>query len=152
MPGCCSGLLLVLSCASILAGCDTEPEEVELVPAETFAEGVAKDSDVGAFRVMLSTADGLAVGDNTLFIRLGFHDPHDPTAPGQGIPGADVVLDAWMPHGDGSIEGVRGIYKGDGEYEIELELSEPGVWQLDFDLAVGEGVHDSVSFAFIVGE
>jgi len=156
MPGRCrSGLLaalLSLSCVAVLAGCDPEPSEVEVVPAETFTEGVAKDSEAGAFRVVLSADDGLAVGENTLRLRLGFHDPQDPAAPGRGIPGADVSVYAWMPHGDGALDGVRGVYVGDGEYELALELPEPGVWQLDFDLAVGDGVDDSVSFAFVIGE
>lgn len=156
MPGCCRfGLvasLLALTFTPVLAGCDIGSEEVELVPAETFVEGVAKDSEAGAFRVVLSADDGLAVGANTLVVRLGFHDPQDPLAPGRGIPGAEVSLYAWMPQGDGSVDGVRGIYVGDGRYELELELAEPGIWQLDFDFAVGDGVDDSVSFAFVVGE
>lgn len=123
-----------------------------MVSAETFEEGIAKDSDLGAFRVVLTAEDELAVGDNTLFVRLGFHDPHDPTAPGRGIPGADVALNAWMPQGDGAVGDVRGIYVGDGTYRVELAVPEPGIWQLDFDLAVGDGVHDSVSFAFLIGD
>ena len=149
---CCSGLVasLLFACSLLLTGCDFEAEP-EVIPAETFIDGVAKDSEAGAFRVMLSAEDGLAVGANTLVLRLGFHDPADPLAPGLGIPGADVTLYAWMPHGSSSVDGVRGSYVGDGEYELELELPQPGVWQLDFDLAVGDDVDDSVSFAFVVG-
>jgi hypothetical protein len=153
MPGCCRlGLvtsLVALTLGSVLAGCDSE---ADLVPAETFVEGIAKDSDAGAFRVMLTTADGFEVGENTLFVRLGFHDPHDPLAPGRGIPGADVMLDAWMPHDEGAVDGLRGVYVGDGQYAIDLDVASPGVWQLDFELGVGDGVRDSVSFAFVVGE
>jgi len=156
MPACRRlGLLasvLALACASVLTACDPEPAEVELVAAESFTEGVAKDSEAGAFRVVLSAEDGLRVGENTLIVRLGFHDPDDPLATGRGIPGADVALYAWMPQGDGAVDGVRGVYVGDGRYRLDLEIPEPGVWQLDFDLAVGDGVDDSVSFAFVLGE
>lgn len=143
---------LALAFASTLAACDFEDPGVDLVPAETFQEGVAKDSDGGAFRVVLTTEDGLEVGDNTLFIRLGFHDPEDPDDPGRGIPGAAVEVEAWMPYGDGALSEVRGVYLDDGEYELELDLPEPGIWQLDFDIGVGDGITDSVSFAFVVGE
>jgi len=131
--------------------CDIEEAGDGTVVAESFAEGVAKDSDAGAFRVVLTTEDGLGVGENTLFVRLGFHDPHDPLAAGRGVPSADVVLHAWMPHSDGVVDGVRGVHVGDGRYEILLDLPAPGVWQLDLDLTVGDGVDDSVSFAFVVG-
>jgi hypothetical protein len=133
--------------------CDSAGDPaVEIVPAETFEDGVAKDSDAGAFRVVLTTDGGLTVGENTLIVRLGFHEPDDPLAPGRGIPGADVTLDAWMPHDDFEVDGLRGVYVGDGSYEIAWEVPTPGVWQLDFDLAVGDGVQDSVSFAFVVSE
>lgn len=150
MHGCRLGLVAALVFAPLLVtGCD-DPESTMMV-AETFAEGVARDSEDGAFRVVLSSEDGLGVGENTLIVRLGFHDPHDPSAPGLGIPGARVVLDAWMPHGTGELTGLHGVHLGDGHYAIELALPAPGVWQLDFDLAVGDAVSDSVSFAFLVG-
>ncbi|MFO7562902.1 MAG: hypothetical protein R6X02_09700 [Enhygromyxa sp.] len=121
--------------------------------AQTFAaEGVAKDSDDGAFRVVLSAEEGLRVGENELVVRLGFHDPHDPLSPGRGIPGAEVLLFAWMPHAGIELEELRGVHVGDGRYAIGLELPEPGVWQLDFGFAVGDGVSDSASFAFVIGE
>jgi hypothetical protein len=147
---------LAFALTSTLAGCDLgdDPDDpgAALEPAEPFEEGMAKDSEYGAFRVVLTSEDGLEVGENTVFIRLGFHDPDDPLAPGRGIPAADVVLDAWMPYADGAVEDIRGVYFRDGIYAVELDLPEPGVWQLDFELAVGDGVHDSVSFAFVVGE
>jgi hypothetical protein len=142
-----AGLVLALA----LTGCDAEHREE--VPAQTFEDGLAKDSEAGAFRVVLTAPEGLGVGRNTLFVRLGFHDPRDPLAPGRGIPGAEVTLDAWMPKGKGAVDGIHGVHVGDGVYEIdELILSKAGVWQLDFALAVGEGVDDSVSFAFVIAE
>jgi hypothetical protein len=143
---------LALAFAPTLAACDIEEPGVEVVSAETFEEGVAKDSDGGAFRVVLTTEDGLEVGENTLVVRLGFHDPDDPAGPGRGIPGADVRLEAWMPYGDGAVSDLRGVYLGDGEYAVEVDLPERGIWQMDFDLRVGDGISDSVSFAFIIGE
>ena len=142
---------LALALSVVSTGCDIEEAGVETVVAESFAEGTAKDSDQGAFRVMLTSDDGLEVGESTLIVRLGFHDPHDPLAPGRGIPSADVMLHAWMPHDDGVVDGVRGVHVGDGRYEIPLDLPKAGVWQLDFDLTVGDGVEDSVSFTFVVG-
>lgn len=150
---------LALGFVVTLGGCDTSADEM-LISAESFEQGVAKDSEGGAFRVVLSTPagfdEGLRVGENTLIVRLGFHDPDDPFAPGHGIPAAEVQLDAWMPSpqgSGGSVDGLRGVHVGDGRYEITgLTLPEPGVWQLDFALAIGENVDDSVSFAFVISD
>jgi hypothetical protein len=158
MPACrrlglAATLLVSLVFGPALTGCDIEDEDRPVVVAESFTEGMAKDSDDGAFRVALSSDEGgLRVGPNTLVVRLGFHDPNDPLALGRGIPGAEVRLDAWMPHGTGEVLDLRGIYVEDGRYEIALDLPAPGVWQLDFQFAVGSGVSDSVSFAFIIDE
>jgi hypothetical protein len=143
-------LLALALLVSTLAACDTTDAGVGLVEAQTFAEGVAKTTTDGAFRVVLTTDNGLAVGDNTLYVRLGFHDAFNPEAPGRGIPAAEVWVDAWMPYANGAVEG-RGTHVGDGVYAVELELAEPGVWQLDLGFAVGNSIDDAVSFAFIVG-
>lgn len=156
--GLCPRLLvptLVLAFASTLAACDSDEPTVEITDVQTFdqgEQGVMKTSDDGAFRVVLTSEAGLAVGPNALVVRLGFEDPNDPSSPGRGIPAADVALSAWMPQGDGAVDGIRGEYLGDGRYAVDVEFAEPGIWQLDFDLAVGDGIDDSVSFAFVVGE
>ena len=151
-----SPLLLALALSSTLAACDTADEDAGLVEAQTFEDGVAKDTRDGAFRVVLTSdlegeGDGLTVGDNTLYVRLGFHDPHNPEDPGRGIPSANVEVLAWMPYADGAVEG-RGTYVGDGVYAVDLDLSEAGIWQLDLEFEVGKSVADEVSFAFIIGE
>jgi hypothetical protein len=139
--------LLLFGLALGLAGCDpSEPVEVT-----AFEDGVAKDTEGGAFRVVLYARDGLEVGGNELIARVGFHDPGDPLAPGYGIPGARVHLDAWSIDGAGDSVELEGAYIGDGRYLFDdLELATAGAWQLDFSIQVGETLDESVAFAFEV--
>ncbi len=139
--------VLVFGLAFGLAGCDpTEP-----VAATAFEDGVSKDTEGGAFRVVLFARDGLVIGANELVVRVGFHDPHDPLAPGYGIPSARVHLDAWPVDGDGEAIERVGVYIEDGRYLFDdLELSTEGAWQFDFSIEVGETLDESVAFAFDV--
>jgi hypothetical protein len=138
--------LLVFGLALGLAGCDLHEPEVA-----AFEDGIGKDTEGGAFRVVLYGRDGLNVGDNELIARVGFHDPGDPLAPGYGIPGARVHLDAWPLDGDGESVELDGAYVGDGRYQFDdLELSAAGAWQFDFSIEVGETLDESVAFAFEV--
>lgn len=150
------GLSMVLLASGALIACDGDGSDEALVrEARPFVEGVAKDTEGGAFRVVLTTNDGaLEVGDNQLVVRVGFHDPDDALDPGQGIPGAQIELLAWMPLDDGLIDrSLAAQYVGDGEYLIDgVELDRPGVWQLDLEIAVGTTMRENVSFAFVVGE
>ncbi len=131
-----------------LTACDAE----ELPVAQTFVNGIAADTEGGAFRVVLHSESGnLEVGSNQLDVRVGFHLPDDPTDPGKGIPGAAVRVSAWMPHDEGALEPLSAVYQGDGIYRVErLELEQPGIWQLDIDIDVGKTMRENVSFAFIV--
>lgn len=141
------GSLLLFGLALGLAGCDP----AEHVEVTAFEDGVGKDTEGGAFRVVLYAREGLAVGDNELVTHVGMHDPGDPLAPGYGIPGARVHLDAWPIDGDGEAVEFEGVYVGDGRYLFEeLELSAPGAWQFDFSIEVGETLDESVAFAFEV--
>jgi hypothetical protein len=129
-----------------LAGCTPEPVDVT-----AFESGVAKDTEGGAFRVVLYAREGLDVGDNELTVHVGFHDPADPSAPGLGIPGARVHLDAWPIDGDGAAVTLEAKYVGDGRYLFDaLELSAAGAWQFEFAIEVGETLDESVAFAFEV--
>jgi hypothetical protein len=139
--------LLLLGLALGLAGCDPS-EHVEVT---AFEDGVAEDTEGGAFRVVLYARDGLAVGSNELVVHVGFHDPGDPLAPGYGIPGAHVQLDAWPIDGEGEAVVLDGVHIGDGRYLFDdLELSAAGAWQLDFSIQVGKTMDESVAFAFEV--
>lgn len=145
--------LLALSLLCPLTACDTTQDGVETRAVEDFSDGMACDSDMGAFRVMLWSDSGeLEVGRNDLILRIGFHDPHDPDAPGQGIPSARVNVDAWMPDADESMPSEPTVsYIGDGQYRIEnVVLPDDGVWNFDFELAVGEHMNETVSLAFNV--
>jgi hypothetical protein len=138
--------LLLLGLA--LAGCDLS----DPVYAMPFENGVTKDTEGGAFRVVLDARGGLDVGTNELSARVGFHDPGDPTGPGFGVPSARVHLDASPIDGDGEAVSLEGIHIGDGHYAFDdLELSDPGAWQLDFTIEVGKTIDESVSFAFEIG-
>ncbi|MFV8756232.1 hypothetical protein ACNOYE_37265 [Nannocystaceae bacterium ST9] len=143
-------------CAGLI-GCDGEdPSDDELVrEAEPFVDGVAKDTEGDAFRIVLNSRDGaLDVGENLLVVRVGFHDPNAPLEPGIGIPGAKVSMLAWMPLDEGMIEAeVAGQYLGGGRYLLDpIELDRPGVWQLDIGVDVGVTLRENVSFAFVVEE
>jgi hypothetical protein len=132
-----------------LAAC-AQSDEVDSAP---YVDGARKFTDHRAFAVELYNEDGApAVGENTFYLRVEFPDPTDPEARGRGIPNATVELDAYMPNDDLSMDVVPSVtYLGDGEYAIEgVVLEQTGVWQLDFDIAVGKTVRESVSFAFVV--
>jgi hypothetical protein len=147
------GLSTVLLAALALIACDDAVDEALVRDADPFVDGVAKDTEGGAFRIVLTSHDGsLDVGDNQLVVRVGFHDPEDPLDPGKGIPGASVELSAWMPLDDGQMErDVAVRYVGDGQYLIEpVVLDRAGVWQLDLGIAVGATIREEVSFAFVV--
>jgi hypothetical protein len=139
--------LLISGLAFGLAGCDPS----ESVAVTAFEDGIAKDTEGGAFRVVLYARDGLVPGANELIVRVGFHDPGDPLAPGYGIPGARVHLDAWPIDGYGEAVELVGVHTGDGRYLFDdLELSAEGAWQFDFSIEVGETLDESVAFAFEV--
>lgn len=144
--------LFAVSLLCPLTACDTQ-EETQPRAVENFTDGMSLDSDLGAFRVILWSDSGdLEVGRNDLVLRLGFHDPSDPEAPGIGIPSARVELDAWMPDADESMPSEPEVtYLGDGEYRIEnVVLTDDGVWNFDFEVAVGENMRETISLGFVV--
>ncbi|NJK33335.1 MAG: hypothetical protein HC927_13555 [Deltaproteobacteria bacterium] len=148
-------ILLALALVVPTVACDntTEPSDVETRSIEDFENGMTCDSDDGAFRVQLWSDSGeIAVGRNDLILRLGFHDPADPSDPGRGIPGARIDIDAWMPAADQAMQTEPSIaYMGDGQYRIEnVVLSDEGVWNFDFEVRIGENMHESISLAFEV--
>lgn len=101
--------------------------------------------------MILTSREGLDVGENSVIARVGFHDAHDPEDPGVGIPSADVRLDAYMPGGQGFVSDLQGSYLGDGRYEISgLDLDEAGIWRFEFSIAVGATIDESVAFVFLV--
>ena len=146
--------LLAFALLCPLAACDSpEDGDVETRAVENFTDGMGCDSDQGAFRVVLWSDSGdIEVGRNDLVVRLGFHDPMDPEAPGQGIPGARVDLDAWMPAANEAMAAEPVItYLGDGQYRIEnVVLHDEGVWNFDIEVGVGANMHETISLAFAV--
>lgn len=146
----------LLALAILVPACDSaESSEIETRAVEDFEDGMALDSDDGAFRVTLWSDSGeLVVGRNDLVLRIGFHDPNDATAPGKGIPNARVDLDAWMPAAEAAMQSEPVVtYLGDGEYRIEnVVLGDDGVWNFDFEMAVGEHMVETLSLAFAIGE
>jgi hypothetical protein len=147
-------LLLVPGLALVLFGCDHDLiEPTEPVEVLEFEDGVSKDTEGGAFRVVLYARKGLDVGTNELVTRVGFHDPSDPLGPGYGIPGARVHVDVFPIDGEGEAIELDAVYVGDGRYVFEeLSLSDPGAWQFEFGIEVGETLDESVAFAFEISE
>lgn len=147
-------ILLAIALISPLAACDASPEDdVETRAVEDFTDGMATDSDQGAFRVTLWSDSGeLEVGRNDLVLRLGFYDPSNPEGPGLGIPEARIDLDAWKPTADEAMSTEPQItYMRDGQYRIEnVVLPSDGVWNFDFEVAIGENMYETVSLAFAV--
>ena len=144
--------LLALALAAPLAAC-SEADSDEFRAVTEFENGMTLDSDAGAFRVVLASEDGeLDVGRNDLIVRVGFHDAEDPEAEGRGIPNAQVSIDAWMPDADTSMRSeVEVEALGDGAYALDnVVLTRAGVWNVDIDIRVGEGMHETVSLAFEV--
>jgi hypothetical protein len=144
--------LIALALLCPLTACDSaETGDDQTRAIENFEDGMAWDSDQGAFRVMLWSDTGeIQVGRNDLVLRLGFHDPVDADDPGQGIPGARLDIDAWMPTNDESMPTEPVVtYIGDGQYRIEnVVLTDEGVWNFDFDVAIGDSMRESISLAF----
>ncbi len=124
------------------------------VDAGQFVDGERKLTDDGAFAVELSHEDGQPqVGDNDFMLRLEFPDPADPSQ-GMGIPDARIAVDCWMPNADHAMAANPMVIPGKaGDYELaHIVLDEAGVWQFDFEIAVGEKMVETVSFAFVVDE
>jgi hypothetical protein len=147
-----STALLALALVTPLAAC-TEDGDTEFRAVSEFVDGMAVDSDDGAFRVVLSSEDGaLGTGRNDLTVRVGFHDPSNPDDDGRGIPNADLLVDAWMPDTEVAMASeVEVTYLGDGVYSVEnVVLDRVGVWNFDIDIQVGDGMHETVSLAFDV--
>lgn len=130
--------------------CDEGEPDFEL-DAAPFVDGVARDTEGGAFRVTLDSRDDqLEVGDNLLVAHVGFHHPDDPLDPGLGIPGARVTIEAWMPFDEGE-RVVVARELGEGRYAIDsLLLDRAGTWQIDMTVEVGQTLREPVSFAFVV--
>lgn len=144
-------LVLVPVVSFALVGCDLGPSE--MVEVTTFEDGVTKDTEGGAFRVVLHSSENLEVGQNEVVARVGMHDPADPLGPGWGIPGALVQVDVFPVDGEGEPVQLTGEYIGDGCYLFaDLELSDPGAWQFEFAIHVGETLDESVAFAFEISE
>jgi len=149
-----STFALALALATPLAAC-TEQAESDAAFREviSFVDGMGVSSDYGAFRVVLSSEDGaLATGRNDLIVRVGFHDPSDPEAEGRGVPGATVLVDAWMADAEVAMKSeIEVSYIGDGAYAVNnVVLDRPGVWNVDIEISVGRGMHETVSLAFDV--
>jgi hypothetical protein len=150
-----STVLLALALVTPLAACTEGADETEFREVLEFVDGMAVDSDDGAFRVVLSSEDGrLGTGRNDLIVRVGFHDPTDPEGEGRGIPGAKVDIDAWMPDAEVAMQSdIEVSYLGDGAYEVEnIVLDRAGVWNFDIEIRVGDGMYETVSLAFEVNE
>ena len=144
--------LLALALVTPLAAC-SDADDDRFRDVTEFVDGMAVDSDNGAFRVVLSSEDGkLGTGRNDLIVRVGFHDPSNPEAEGRGIPNAEVIVDAWMPDTELSMQSeIEVDYLGDGAYAVEnVVLDRSGVWNFDIVIRVGDGMHETVSLAFEV--
>ena len=140
--------------APLTTACDgAEEPDTEIRAIEDFEDGMICDSDQGAFRVTLWSDSGdIEVGRNDLVVRIGMFDPNDPESGGTGIPNANIDLDAWMPTADQSMNTEPVIeYLGDGQYRVEnVVLTDEGVWNFDFSVAIGQNMSESISLAFSV--
>ena len=85
--------------------------------------------------------------------RLEFPDPNHP-GQGMGIPAARIAVDCWMPNADHEMPVNPMVIPGPaGDYELaHIVFDEAGVWQLDFDIAVGNQMLETVSYVFTVDE
>lgn len=147
-----SSLVLALCLGVTAIGCDLD-EGDPAADAVAFENGVAKDTDGGAFRVVLNSRSGLVLGDNDIVVHVGFHEPSDPTGAGKGIPNADVRLLAHNLDTGAQTPELSGSYLGDGRYEFNgIELSEAGAWSFELAIEAGETIDESVAFVFDVVE
>jgi hypothetical protein len=127
------------------SGCSEEGSEPDIIEAPAYADGTIVLTDGGVFAVELWNDDGQAiVGDNTFVLRVCLSHTD------QGVPGAEIGFDGFMPDEDSRVETAPTIeYVGDGQYELaNVELDRPGTWQFDVDVTTDSGVQETVSFAF----
>jgi hypothetical protein len=64
-----------------------------------------------------------------------------------------VHVDVFPVSGEGEPIELQAVYVEDGKYMFEnVELSDPGAWQFEFNIQVGETLDESVAFAFEIAE
>lgn len=141
-------LLLTCLLLSPLGCADTETVE----PTE-FIDGERKLTEEGSFAVALWHAEGSpVVGANEFILEVSIPSHDKMPMADVGVAGASVMVDCWMPNAGHEMTVNPMVVPGaPGEYLItHVELDEVGVWQLDFDIAVGDGEIETVSYAFLV--
>ena len=146
--------LCVISALTFGVAC-AQSEGTDPVEAGAFEEGMTQTTSNGAFTVELRHGyGGPTVGMNDFVIRIAVPHPSDPENDGWGVPNAAIDVVASMPNDGISMDATPKItYRADGFYEIEgVEFTAAGVWQLEFDIAVGETIEEYVAFTFVVDE
>ncbi len=139
-----STLCAIVLALAVVSGCDDQPEEGQSV---VFDGDTRVETEGGAFSVELwSEVKSPCVGSNTFVLRVCMADTE------QGIPNAEIGLEAWMPRADGEAGSESAVtYLGDGQYRIEnVELGQGGAWQFDFSIEVGATMRESVAFRYEV--
>ena len=133
-----------------LTACDSEEAPEDRGSVAAYVDGTDALTDHGAFKVTLfHDAGAPSVGTNTFYVRVAM-PAFDNMNDGTGIPSADITMSAYQLDDDAVMRSLpRVSYDGDGVYRIDdVELDAAGQWSFDFDIAVGETIRESVSFAF----
>jgi len=120
---------------------------ISLMLALNLAQGAAFEKEVKSENkiVLISSEKPLSVGSNTLILSL--------SEEGQALEGTGVEVKAFMPAMPGmpAMKSVaKAIDRGNGKYEVKLNLAMNGTWQLHIFIRPVEGkkarVKTSLSF------
>lgn len=113
--------------------------------AQTYAPGLEKAADGGAFKAKLLSIDPnpTARGDNTWQLQLLDKS-------GAPVDGATIKVKPFMPdHGHPSSITPTVTATGGGKYSVLLNLFMPGLWQITFTVTAG-ATTDSIVYSFCV--
>ena len=145
---------VLLALSTVLSvGCaqDDASGPSERQDAREYVDGASARTSHGAFEATLFSEAGEAVaGTNLFYLRVAMPDPNDVGGEGWGVPQADITAEADC---DEEVRGAvdqRITYQGGGTYEIDAVELGRGTCELVFDIEVGETIHESVSFFFVV--
>lgn len=131
------GGVRLLCLGIVLAACGDDPAPPSALPCggatvDTFAAGLTKSSEGGAFEVTLLDASRRPPdrGDNTFTLRVERLPGREPVAP------EAIALRPWMPrHGHGSTPAVFTATSSPGGAAVgPVDLFMPGLWELRFSI------------------
>ena len=148
-PGWALATCVLLTALSACGSENAEPSDAGdscTGEGDNYRVGLSKTSATASFTVELSDANPAppAIGTNAWMIRIK-------DASGNGVVGAMVNINLYMPKHRHSQQGTVGTDKGAGSYEVtDLNLVMPGLFDITVEVTPAGGMTDSAKFQFCV--